>query len=182
MTSTLVAFGQVADKDKFKLSFAGATVHDMFNILSVLVLLPIELLTGYLEIVTGLIVGNPEEYNATTFALANKSIESLPKVDFLKVITDPLTKLIVEVDSKILEELAVDPSCCDDKPLVKHACRNTTNVTCKSLFENAYLDDWAVGLILLIISLSALIGCLLCLVKLLSSLFKGSMGKALQVI
>lgn len=37
-------------------AFAGATVHDLFNILNVLVLLPIEVLTGYLEKVSGSIV------------------------------------------------------------------------------------------------------------------------------
>jgi sodium-dependent phosphate cotransporter len=48
VTNTIVACGQINDKVQFEKAFAGATVHDMFNILSVCVLLPIELITGYL--------------------------------------------------------------------------------------------------------------------------------------
>lgn len=39
-------------------SFGGATVHDMFNFLSVLILLPLEVITGYLETITTAILAN----------------------------------------------------------------------------------------------------------------------------
>jgi sodium-dependent phosphate cotransporter len=103
----------------------------MFNILSVLVLLPIELLTRYLEVLTSAILGNPEQYKLNITLLDNVTLTTLPKVDFLKVITDPFTKLIVEVDSKILDQIAVNKNCCDDKTLVKHGCRNKTSGNCK---------------------------------------------------
>ena len=38
-----------ADRNMFRLAFAGATVHDMFNWLCVLVLLPLECATGEFE-------------------------------------------------------------------------------------------------------------------------------------
>ena len=37
-------------------AFAGATVHDIFNLLSVLILLPLEVITGFLEKMTKAIV------------------------------------------------------------------------------------------------------------------------------
>ena len=46
VTNTLVALAQSADRDEFRRAFAAATVHDMFNWLSVGVLLPVEVLTG----------------------------------------------------------------------------------------------------------------------------------------
>ena len=49
VTNTLVSLAYLKDKGSFQRSFAAATVHDFFNILSVLVLLPIELATGILE-------------------------------------------------------------------------------------------------------------------------------------
>lgn len=49
VTNTLVSLGYVKDKGNFKKAFAAATVHDFFNILSVLILLPIELMTGFIE-------------------------------------------------------------------------------------------------------------------------------------
>lgn len=49
VTNTLVSLGYIKDKTNFKKAFAAATVHDFFNILAVLVLLPIELMTGFIE-------------------------------------------------------------------------------------------------------------------------------------
>ena len=45
-TSTFVAMGQIAKKDEFRRAFAGATVNDVFNWMTVLVFLPIEAATG----------------------------------------------------------------------------------------------------------------------------------------
>ena len=42
VTNTLVAMGQAGNREDFRRAFSGATVHDMFNILAVLVLLPLE--------------------------------------------------------------------------------------------------------------------------------------------
>jgi Na+/phosphate symporter len=44
VTNTIVSIGQITNKDEFKRAFAGATVHDMFNWLAVIILLPIEAL------------------------------------------------------------------------------------------------------------------------------------------
>jgi len=46
LTNTIVSLVQSADRDEFSRAFAAATVHDMFNWLTVLVLLPLEIVTG----------------------------------------------------------------------------------------------------------------------------------------
>ena len=46
VTNTLVALTQSMDRDVYRRAFAGATVHDFFNWLTVLTLLPIEWITG----------------------------------------------------------------------------------------------------------------------------------------
>jgi sodium-dependent phosphate cotransporter len=46
VTNTLVSMSHIADRQNFGRAFAGATVHDVFNWLCVLVLLPIEVATG----------------------------------------------------------------------------------------------------------------------------------------
>lgn len=66
-------------------AFAGATVHDFFNWLSVLVLLPLEVATGVLYKLTKVLI---ESFNI-------QSGEDAPAL--LKVITDPLTSSIIEV-------------------------------------------------------------------------------------
>ncbi|MEZ6110122.1 MAG: Na/Pi symporter [Pirellulaceae bacterium] len=49
ITNTIVSLGHVTRKSEFRMAFAGATVHDFFNLLTVLILFPVELATGVLE-------------------------------------------------------------------------------------------------------------------------------------
>jgi sodium-dependent phosphate cotransporter len=49
ITNTLASLGHVTRTREFERAFAGATVHDFFNLLTVLILLPLELATGFLS-------------------------------------------------------------------------------------------------------------------------------------
>lgn len=48
VTNTLVSMGHVTRREEFRRAFAGATIHDIFNLLTVAVLFPLELTTGLL--------------------------------------------------------------------------------------------------------------------------------------
>jgi solute carrier family 34 (sodium-dependent phosphate cotransporter) len=49
VTSSIAALGSVGNRIEFRRAFAAATCHDFFNYMAVLVLLPLELATGYLQ-------------------------------------------------------------------------------------------------------------------------------------
>lgn len=49
VTNTLVSLAHVTRREEFRRAFAGATVHDFFNWLTVLVVLPMEIGFGYLS-------------------------------------------------------------------------------------------------------------------------------------
>ena len=49
ITCALVSLGHITRKAEFRRAFAGATAHDVFNLLSVTLLFPLELATGYLR-------------------------------------------------------------------------------------------------------------------------------------
>lgn len=49
VTNSIVSLGHIQNKEHFRNAFAAATVHDFFNILTVIVLLPLEILFGFLE-------------------------------------------------------------------------------------------------------------------------------------
>lgn len=49
VTNTLVAMGHITRKEEFKRAFSGSMIHDLFNILTVLILFPLEMSTHYLE-------------------------------------------------------------------------------------------------------------------------------------
>ena len=70
ITNTIVAVGHITRSSEFRRAFAAATVHDFFNFMAVMVLLPLEVLTGFLsrfaiflaalfEGVGGMKLGNP---------------------------------------------------------------------------------------------------------------------------
>uniref|UniRef100_A0A9J7ZXE5 Solute carrier family 34 member 2a n=1 Tax=Cyprinus carpio carpio TaxID=630221 RepID=A0A9J7ZXE5_CYPCA len=185
VTNTFVAMTQVGDRNKFRRAFAGATVHDFFNWLSVLVLLPLEVATGYLVKLTDLIV---KSFNI-------QSGENAPAL--LNVITDPLTQSIIEVCMSLcgcvckssvgmLKETIqnVTASNCSNFPCWE--LKNVTEITnikkCNHIFVNTNLSDLAVGLILLACSLLILCTCLILIVKLLNSMLKGQVAVVINKI
>ncbi len=52
VTNTLVSMGHITRREEFRRALAGATVHDFFNLISVVVLFPLELFTGYMRTVS----------------------------------------------------------------------------------------------------------------------------------
>ena len=102
VTNTIVSMTQAGEKEAFRRAFAAATVHDMFNWLSVIILTFIELLTGLLEKTTQIMVDHmvEENENGTMVMASNSSSSTGP--DLLKPLTKPFTNLIVQVDKKVL--------------------------------------------------------------------------------
>lgn len=216
VTNTIVALTQSPDRDIFRRAFAGATVHDAFNWLTVIILLPLECATHYLFLLTELMTKD--------ISPINKSGQP----QFLKVITDPLTKMIIEIDKKVITAIAENKDR-QKFPLAKYWSKeildyyvqtfsydegynefirvnqstftfnvkfyvdNSTNTSslnytavneynstkCKHIFVGTglpgYMAEGACGAILLIGSLLVMTFCLIFLVKILNSLFKGPM-------
>ena len=91
VTNTIVSLMQASDRKEFGLAFAAATVHDMFNWLTVIVLLPLEMMFGYLEHTTGYLVDSMV-WDPPSSASADHSDPPI-----IKRITKPLISLIVKV-------------------------------------------------------------------------------------
>jgi sodium-dependent phosphate cotransporter len=49
ITNTVVALAHARRSDEFRLAFQAATMHDFFNVLAVVILFPLELMTGFLS-------------------------------------------------------------------------------------------------------------------------------------
>ncbi|CAF0937820.1 unnamed protein product, partial [Brachionus calyciflorus] len=177
ITSTLVSFSHMNDDNNFERAFAGAVVHDIFNFLSVMVLLPIEIIFNYLEKVTQLLV-------KPLYNLNNSDLE----IELLNKLTKPLVNSIIQLNNSVIENLASGIELNPNETLIKHWCKynekakNSPLVKCKFLFESINLPEWAIGLILLFTSLLILCICLICLVKILNSLFFGKMADLVKKI
>ncbi|XP_074652262.1 sodium-dependent phosphate transport protein 2B-like isoform X1 [Tubulanus polymorphus] len=206
VTNTIVSIGHISNKDEFRRAFAGATVHDMFNWLSVIILLPLEAASGYLYHLTKAIINSMDLRTYTS-----------GKKDLLKTITKPFTSIVIQIDKKIIEKIAKGDEEAEKKSLMKTWCKYnvtqytveeerfnvteinglnvTTNFTetvtkrmkvglarCKYMFMNVagIWDDNIIGAILLVISLFLLCLCLVLIVKTLNALLKGRIAIALK--
>ena len=83
ITNTLVSLGHVRDKAEFKKAFAAATVHDFFNLLSVIIFLPLEILFHPLERM-GLFLAN---------AFVGGGSVSMKNLNVVKTVTKPIVGL-----------------------------------------------------------------------------------------
>jgi sodium-dependent phosphate cotransporter len=96
------------------LAFAAATVHDAFNLLSVCVLLPIEIATGYLYFTTNWLVKQMLQ--------ASSSVGGEPQI--LSRLTKPLTNFIIQLNNEFTSN-----SSSSNSTLIKHFCpKNTTTL------------------------------------------------------
>ncbi|TKC51685.1 hypothetical protein EI555_013255, partial [Monodon monoceros] len=90
VTSTLVSMAQSGDRDAFRRAFGGSAVHGIFNWLTALTLLPLESAAAPLERLSALALG----------AASLQPGGHAP--DILKVLTRPLTRLIVQLDADVI--------------------------------------------------------------------------------
>lgn len=87
ITNTIVSLGHVRAKEEFKRAFSAATVHDFFNLLSVVIFLPLEVAFGLLEKVGGLFAG-------MFYGAGDSSIKSL---NVVKAATAPVVNTFKDV-------------------------------------------------------------------------------------
>ncbi|KAM7374635.1 hypothetical protein PAMP_007281 [Pampus punctatissimus] len=116
VTNTIVALMQAGEREEFERAFAGATVHDCFNWLSVLVLLPLEAMSGLLRYLSQAVV------NTLQFSTEEEAPE------LLKVLTEPLTKMIIQLDRSVITAIATGDQSVRNKSLVKKWCQTTNMI------------------------------------------------------
>ncbi|NOI64778.1 Na/Pi cotransporter family protein [Vibrio sp. 99-8-1] len=86
VTNTLVSLGHLRCKHEFKRAFASATIHDFFNLLAVLIFLPLEMMFGILEKISHWLV-------SPMLATGDMSIKGF---NFIKPITKPVVSALKE--------------------------------------------------------------------------------------
>lgn len=186
VTNTIVSMGFLGNADELRLAFAAATVHDCFNLLAVLVLLPIEWITKYLMAFTRAIVKNAEVRDGDKWKGP------------LKKIVSPLTKRVIIANKSVAKDIAAgDVDSCDayypvDCPSEFYdkkaddchygliACDKSG--FCPGFFTDgaSRKDDMVSGGVCLFLGLLILCICLVGLVKVLQSMLKGASTRVLH--
>jgi sodium-dependent phosphate cotransporter len=177
VTNTIVAMGQMGDGDQLERAFAGATVHDMFNFMSVGILLPIEVATGYL-------------YHLTKAMVSNVTLQDGEKWEGpIKKLVGPLGAKIIIANKNVIKDVAKGGSCEDYYPVRCQDASNPTKSTCNygligcdktsgdcpAFFQSTaeQKDDEVSGGVCFFLALIILIFCLVGLVTILQKLLLG---------
>ena len=93
VTNTFVSLGHIRDKGEFRKAFAGATIHDFFNLLSVLIFFPLEIAFGILEKIS----------SATVHLFSSNSGIEVGAFNFVKAATEPTVGLFKSVFATLPE-------------------------------------------------------------------------------
>ncbi len=96
ITNTIVSLGHVANKDEFRRAFHAATVHDFFNVMAVMVFLPLEIFTGLLEKSSSYLVG----------IFHVDSVVAVEGINPIKAITAPVVNMVSDSLSFLSAEYA----------------------------------------------------------------------------
>ena len=197
VTNTIVSMGQMADGVQLERAFAGATVHDLFNLLSVAVLFPLELISGYL-------------YRFTSIMLPSAVADGDKWEGPIKKIVSPLASRIIKANKDVIKDIATGKvencdayyptlciggiedykhcaSKCGDGEEKGVDCGRVGLITCDqksgcpAFFQNGATkqDDSIAGGVCLVLSLVFL---LLCLMGLVNVLQRGLMGMSTRII
>ena len=67
VTATIVALGHIGRREEFERAFPVAICHDVFNYIAVLVLLPLEMFTGFLQSTAGWLTGFLGEFGGVVY-------------------------------------------------------------------------------------------------------------------
>merc|ERR1719478_1128530 len=182
VTNTIVAMGHLGNGDELERAFAGATVHDMFNFLSVLILLPLEAATQYL-------------YRLTSAMLPDQAFDKGSKwVGPIKKIVSPLGNMVIKANKDLIKEISVSdgaitcdsyyPVNCTGGVETYEACKGHYGLIacdkktgqCPAFFQNgaSQHDDQVSGGVCIVLALFILIVCLIGLVTLLQKMLLGT--------
>ena len=102
VTNSIVSIGQMRDIDQREKAFSGAVVHDFFNILCVLIFLPLECITHFIYYWSKFLTTHMDGYEGGTFKSP------------LKFIVSPLIKLIIQVDKKKIKKISQNEMSSDE--------------------------------------------------------------------
>lgn len=167
VTNTVVSLIVYRKKQNFEIAMTAGIVHDMYNMMSVVFMLPIELLF------------HPLEYSSSWMLslFGSNSRTEIGQVQFLSHLVKPLVDLFIMIDKDKTSNLDPNVIVPSNVSLIKRCCNEERrgneiicHELCKSLFSYLDLSDSTVTILLLVIAMATLFTCLIFVVKVTKSL------------
>ena len=138
VTNTIVAMGHFANQDDLRRGFAAATVHDLFNMLNVCVMLPLNWIYPFLEKMTYEMAKDQEPCDG----------DDCNKTEFLKPYISPYSKGVANYDKNVAKYISQNwcagqcgKSYSTDamKKISEEVCTSSTD--CSNVHKN-YESNW----------------------------------------
>jgi hypothetical protein len=166
VTNTVVSLIVYRKKQNFEIAMTAGIVHDMYNMMSVVFMLPIELLF------------HPLEYSSSWMLnlFGTGSRTELGELQFLSHLVKPLVDLFIIIDNERTANMDPNIIVPSNVSLIKRCCyeeRRGNKIIChgcKSLFSYFELSDNLVCILLLVMAMFTLFTCLIFVVKVTRSL------------
>lgn len=94
VTNTIVSLGHITNKKEFQRAFSAATVHDFFNMLCVLIFLPLEIAFSILEKISGVIIGWLDQVQTSGTSFNPVKAMTEPFAEKLTSLVSPLSDVM----------------------------------------------------------------------------------------
>ena len=94
VTNTIVSLGHIRQNEEFRRAFAAATIHDFFNLIAVIIFLPLEIMFGILEKSGGYLASHLVGGDAVSVGGFNPvKLVVAPPVNFIKANVESLSDI-----------------------------------------------------------------------------------------
>lgn len=139
VTNTIVSLGSYNNKENYERAFAGATVHDIFNFLTVIILLPIQWISNFLGLITWELSKNEKPCENDCQKWEGP----------IKKIVKPVVSEIIQIDKKISKYIYQDycNGYCDndcstiDQQVITDLLCNNDDCTNLPKFKDSWISD-----------------------------------------
>ena len=201
VTNSFIALTLANDPNEFKRAFSAATLNDMFNLLTTSILLPLEIFSGFLFVISDKLTGLIPFENSASISQAN----------FMAAILNPVTDAFFTLNSTAVDLLSsgnknikeVALKCCQTETILVYT-NNTNLINETNSFDNMTISlysnetrclkectywcmpmlksfgEGGTGLFWIILSVVVLISSLFGIVKVLSLLIVGPVAKGVR--
>lgn len=167
VTNTVVSLFVYRKKQNFEIAMTAGIVHDMYNMMSVVFMLPLEIILHPLEYVSMWMLN----------LFGTNSHTEIGELQFLSHLVKPLVELVIMIDKEKISHYNPNDIVPSDVSLIKRCCNeerigNETicHKRCFSLFSNLDFGDNVTCILLLVIAMFTLFTCLVFVVKVTKSL------------
>eukprot|EP00746_Dinoflagellata_sp_MGD_P150393 gnl/MRDRNA2_/MRDRNA2_82285_c0_seq1.p1 gnl/MRDRNA2_/MRDRNA2_82285_c0~~gnl/MRDRNA2_/MRDRNA2_82285_c0_seq1.p1 ORF type:complete len:578 (+),score=115.14 gnl/MRDRNA2_/MRDRNA2_82285_c0_seq1:97-1734(+) len=118
VTAAIVSHGHIGNLEEFHRGFAGANVHSAFNLLTVIILLPLELITAAISGGNGMLGSIAESLGDGLVGASADTFKSP-----VKILVGPLTKEFIKIDKDLIKTLAKGCLSCNETHVEPMFCK-----------------------------------------------------------